>query len=193
MTLNRNRPYGTISGTGVPASFTQTDRDGKTARYYNSAGYEVDVKTGQQVEFAPAPVLAETSYVRSGPSRAEIDALLAQKDSLSHLQFAIKSAALLGDDKLPTTKAAIMAALEAKAGELESEPTSVARTPNPATDLNEVDLRAWGTGERTDYLFSDVAKAILTTCARDVGSKADAVDALIDAGIISSSEAISVD
>ena len=193
MPLNRNRPYGIIAGTGVPASFAQTDPDGTTSRYYNSSGYEVDVKTGRQIEFAPAPVLAEISHGKPGPSRAAIVALLAQKDSLSHLQFAIKSAALLGDDKLPTTKAAITAALEAKAKELESEPASAAETPNHATDLNGVDLRAWGTGERTDYLFTDVAKAILTACSRDVGSKADAVDALIDAGIISSSEAITVD
>lgn len=54
-----------------------------------------------------------------------------------------------------------------------------------------VDLAAWGKG-RAPYLFSDVQKAIREKFARQVSKKIDAVDLLIDEGVIPVVEAMQV-
>jgi len=203
MPLNRNRPFGIISPGYHGASFEQVGSDGVT-RYYTSQGHEIDIKNHRLVE---SPRSANRPAKREKTMAEKARDLLEEKDKPPFTKFALKAAALMGGDNPPSTKAEIVAALT----ELAREPKLVAPAaepvktpdpvppvasetpdPDPVTDANEtIDLRAWGRGE-VQYVFADVAKAIRTAYSRDVTTRADALDALIDAGILRDGEAMDV-
>jgi hypothetical protein len=190
MPLNRNRPYGIISGTGVFPSYEQADADGKTLRYYDSEGLEVDFKTGERLE-KPVEVEADVQ-MKEGDWADAARELLRKADSMQFMQFAIKAAALLGGDNPPSNKKDIVAALQSRLDAMAGPAKPAAKkAAKVAEDDGAVDLAAWARGEKK-ALFDDVAKAIRESYARDVSTVPDALDLLIEEGVVSDDEAMKV-
>jgi hypothetical protein len=209
MPLNKNRPFGTISPGYNGASYEQVGTDGVT-RYYNGEGYEVDVRTGKVVE-GPETAGAAKSAVATednGKSVAErAREILEQKDKPPFAKFALKAAALIGGDNPPSTKTEIVAALTTLAEKPKPAPVEVQAVPDaakseatpkpvdepiPLVGDETVNLRAWGRGEQ-QYVFTDIAKAILQSYARNVTTRAGALEALMDVGLLSPDEAMTVE
>jgi hypothetical protein len=186
MPLNRKRPFGTISGTGVAASYEQVGSDGKN-RYYNSADLEVDLYSGEVLESPPPPAALKTFAVDDRAWADQARDLLRQANTLSHMKFAIRAAALIGGDNPPITKTDIVTTLQARLDKIVG-PGKAATEP---VDNGVVDLAAWGRGE-AQIIFPDVAKAIRERYAREVSTIADALDVLVAKGVLTDDEAMKV-
>lgn len=203
MPLNRNKPFGVISGTGIRASFEQSGHDGK-ARYYDSQGVEVDLATGERLEEPVVEADASGAIVMDGVAWADrARELMRQAEAGEIKQFtgwALKCAALLGGDNPPSNKADIVAALQKRldamagpTGAPASDPTKVTAAVKPVAKIADgpIDLGAWARGQQR-YLFDDVAKVIRETYSRDVSTTPDALDLLIEEGVVNADEAMRV-
>lgn len=193
MAINWNRPYGQISPGWRGASYEQVGTDGVT-RYYNSSGYEVDIRTGATLEGPEKPQQPRASVPETKSVAERARDLLDEKDKPPFNKFAMRAAALIGGENPPSTKSEIVAALEALAApsdkpepEPQPEPGAGAGTdddgPAPLVGDERVNLKAWATG-KAKYVFSDVAAAIREAYAIEVMSAADALEALTNMGLI---------
>ncbi len=121
--------------------------------------------------------------------------LLRQADTLSWPQFRKQAKAIFGPD-CPAHKDAIKAALIEKVNAEASAapapkpaaPTPPAPAPAPQGKATGVDLAAWGRG-RQEYLFGDIRKAIRAQYGKVVTERHDAVDFLIEQGVITAESA----
>lgn len=144
---------------------------------------------------------AETEDTKADEA-ISVDALIAQAGKMPYAKLAKHAKAVLGPE-CPSGKAAIIAALEAaraayvarKAAREEASPAKVVPPPAdspsaPATPVTAggIDLAAWGRGQR-DYLFGDVRKAVQGAYHKIVTERRDAVEFLIDQGLIRADQA----
>lgn len=127
--------------------------------------------------------------------------LLASADTLPWPQFRKQAKAIFGPE-CPANKDAIKVALEqAIAGYEASQQRRAERaaapqqeaapTPPPAAPAGKssgIDLAAWGRG-KTEYLFGDIRKEIRSRYGKVVTERHDAVDFLIEQGLITAESA----
>lgn len=131
--------------------------------------------------------------------------LLRQADSMPWAKFRKQARAILGET-CPGNKVEIKQALEeAIKGYEESQrrraaravtteqsapqtPTPQQPAPAPQGKASGIDLAAWGRG-KTEYLFGEVRKAIRSQYGKVVTERHDAVDFLIEQGVITAESA----
>lgn len=128
--------------------------------------------------------------------------LLREADSMPWAQFRKQARAILGET-CPGTKVDIKRALEEAIEGYEasrqrraeraietSEPKAAPAPQQPAKPgkPSGVDLAAWGRG-RQEYLFGDIRKAIQSQYGKVVTERHDAVDFLIEQGLITAESA----
>lgn len=131
--------------------------------------------------------------------------LLASADTLPWPQFRKQAKAIFGPD-CPANKDAIKIALEeaiagygasqqrrAERAAAQPQEPQAAPTPPPAAPVPQgkgtgIDLAAWGRG-KTEYLFGDIRKEIRSRYGKVVTERHDAVDFLIEQGLITAESA----
>ena len=197
-TLNRSQSYGKISPPYQPDEF---DRPA----YYEQAGKMFDAH-GRLI--VPGVALAEPAADAGdndpGGNDGAIDvvALYEGADSMPWPVFRKKAREVLGET-CPSDKAGIKVALgtaiekfnERKAKKAADLPetksaglTFSSLTGDAEHTVGTVNLRAWGAG-RQQYIFGEVAKAIRTKYHKQVSERRDAVDFLIEQGVVTKAEA----
>jgi hypothetical protein len=184
--LDRSKPFGKV----VPPYQTDNmdrpavaDQDGKLFDQY---GYEII----PGVPGPPPEELSETAPAADPGSTNSAADLLGQADALPFPAFRARARKILGD-RCPASKDGIIVALKrAVANPDAATPSSNQAAPAAAKDqkASAVDLAAWGRGQK-NYLFAEVRKAIRERLNRVVSTTEDAVDALIDAKVISAATA----
>ena len=184
--LDRTRAFGPSSPAWKGASYQQNDEDG-TERYYNDQGLEVDIKTGEIIEEAPEPEVAAPDVYDPKPYRQMID----DCKKLPFIQWAVKAAALLGGNP-PASKRDLLAELEKRARALENQAANAEKAKKKAGKASTgkgVDLKLWAEGKKK-YLFDEVQKAIRAKYSREVAHEADAIDMLIEEGVVNPEKAV---
>lgn len=196
-TLNRSQSYGKISPPYQPDEF---DRPA----YYEQAGKMFDAH-GRLI--VPGVALAEPEAMTQdddGDDAAPVDvvALYEGADTMPWPVFRKKAREVLGET-CPSDKAGIKVALgtaiekfnERKAKKAADLPETKAAgltfsslTGDAEHTVGTVNLRAWGAG-RQQYIFGEVAKAIRTKYHKQVSERRDAVDFLIEQGVVTKAEA----
>ena len=155
------------------------------------------------VDVAPAAETVSEPVAAPAPSvSAEIAAtLLAAQAGMPWLKFRNECRKVLGV-ACPQTKDEIVALLEALAKVPdEVDPDAEVDDGNgvPVTDpppaavaapqkKGPVDLRAWGSGQR-EYIFGEIQKAIRAQFSVQVTERRDAIDLLVDKGVINAAQA----
>lgn len=209
--FNRTKSYGTISPAWQGASYMQ---DGQ---YYDSNFNWIETSDSEQLapQAAEAPdpsaearliLMAEDPKVSWAAFRKQARLLLdycpAKKneivDALKQqiLDNALAASGLeviTSDDDDATGGVTWGSNVERKKVVTTKEPIlddaeHVAETNVAATNDGPVDLSAWGQG-KAEYIFADVQTAIRTKFARQVTEKHDAVELLVDEGVISADAA----
>lgn len=191
--FDKKRPYGkiappmTIDGYDLPAMYEQ---DG---RLFDAYGYECKPGASRARDAE-----ADDDTTTDGPM--SVDALLRDADTMQYARLLKHAKQILGPT-CPNGKQPIIAALrEAKAAYEQRQATR--RTARPATEAptpaeagtpapvvaGGVDLAAWGRGQK-DYLFGEVQKAIRATYHAQLSERRDAVQLLIDQGVITARDA----
>lgn len=193
--FNPQKPYGKFCPPWKGVAFEQ---DG---HYYDSKHNEVTAdgepvlngKIGVIEEETPAeaPVPPKSKNGDSGELYIDITDLLERKN-MPFMAFKKAARQHLGDST-PTLKADIIRALEAKAAAAQTPPppppnggpTHNKENPKPHVAPNGVDLVAWmdkRVGKQ--YLMGDVFAAIQVLYHRKVSNERDAVNFLIDEGVV---------
>jgi hypothetical protein len=203
--LNTRKEYGEVSPPWHGACFEQ---DG---RLFDAEGEEV-VVPGYNPPPAPQPLETQApSPAADKPAeKSDLDApeiepqgyspaeLIVIGEDMPFFTFRAAAKQILGEDSTPRKKADIVDALRGMIlGTYSAEPEQVeepAPLPEePIVDLppvaeGEVDLVLWAKGG-ANYMFSDVRVAIRDKYNRQVSSTQNAVEALIDEGVVKAEQA----
>ena len=206
--LDRSRDFGKITPAWQPDDCDRPAFYEQDNRLYDA--HDRLIEPGKPLPVQVVPEVTSEGDRAKGPAMSPAE-LIRQADTLPWPQFHKGAKAILG--KLcPPGKPAIVLALqealtayEARVAKRSSgaakgmtwdgmvggpgEPPTAEPAPGPVAKANGgVDLAAWGRGQK-DYLFGEVQKAIRTTLHRQVTERRDAVDFLIEAGVIQAAEA----
>ena len=195
MKLDRSKPFGKISPALLEDDFDRPayfEQDGKLYDAHDRLN-----EPDKPIEGAPGAI--ETSEDDGAGDAAVMPAsqLLADADVMPWARFRAQAKAILGAT-CPGDKNSIKAALREAIAKVQER--SVKRshsTPGMTWDAatggkeqakGGVNLAAWGQGQ-TEYLFGDIQKALRTTFAKQVSERRDAVDFLIEQGVITATNA----
>lgn len=198
--LNKSQPYGKIAPAWQPDEFDRPAYYEQNGKMFDAHGRLIEAGKPLQVS-QPAPADAENDEPGDEPP-VDVAALLEGADTMPWPQFRKRAREVLGDtcpgDKAGM-KAALATALEKRAEQIAKrqhkapEPAGRGLTYDDMTGdsahmVGTVNLAAWGRG-RQQYIFGEVAKAIRTKYHKQVSERRDAVDFLIEQGVITKAEA----
>lgn len=203
MKLDRSKPFGKIS----PA-YQESDMD--RPAYFEQDGKFFDahdrlIEPGKPLP-APKPAAAPVVAIETGTPTADetlpATRLLAEADSMPWPKFRAAAKKVLGET-CPGDKEGIKAALAAgiaavQEREAKRAPSSassngltwdsVSGGKEAAAASGGVDLKSWATGQR-EYLFAEVQKTIRKTYNKQVSERVDAVNFLVDQGLLTADQA----
>jgi hypothetical protein len=200
--LDKSRDYGNVTPPYQPPDALRAahfDQDGRLFDQHGRDIYAEVKETAPPEPKTPPQPTAEKKVkgvkVKTGAARAE--ELVYASDQMTWPAFKKEALAVLGPSGSPNFgKAQLVELLKAAASGPATEVVEEAKdgddppaTPKPAAEPagKGVDLRAWGTG-RKDYIWPEVKKAIKAKHSKIPGTRADAVDMLVDLGVIKESE-----
>lgn len=181
--MDKNRSYGKIA---PPLMEDGLDRPA----HYEQDGHLYDAHGRRIIPGQPSDKSQEVSTDDGDHGEALTPAtLIAQADTLPWAQFKAEARRVLGPD-CPGGKAAIVAALKSAIIKFEEhrEKKSDASAPADNAGAVGVDLASWARGRR-EYLFQDIQKELRTRYHKQVSERLDAVDFLIQEGVITAAEA----
>lgn len=163
MPLDKTQAFALISPIWKGAAYQQN------SKFYDPDGLEIDVKTGKLLE---EPELIDTGDELIA-TPANVRKLLQLVDTIPLTEIRVKAAVMFGKEP---PKQNIVAWIKSQAS----------RMDGPAKVLGNsgaIDLGAWGRGE-AKYLFDEVRRTIRDTLHRDVTNREDAIEILIEAGLL---------
>lgn len=204
--FDKSRPYGEVCPPFRPDGCDRVAMYDQGGNLFCAAGYQIIPGKPLKIEAPEAASAPETA------AQMSVEQLLRDASSMAHAEFKKHAKAILGDT-CPGGKAAILESLkkhlavyQAKQAERQSrhkglswdamtggaesqdgEPP-VAAPPVPPAAPGTIDLAAWGRGQR-EYLWAEVRKAIRAKYHTGVTQRRDAVNLLIDQGLIRAAEA----
>lgn len=203
--LNESNPFGRIVPAWQPDDFDRPAQYEQNGVFFDAKGLEI--VSGKPLADADAEIAIgakkkpDASLIDPGDVMSVAE-LASAVGSMPFFAWKKEVKKVLGDS-CPNTKAEMLEALK-KAGAAhemrqtrhkgvswvsvtgeENKPESV--TPAPAAPEG-VDLAAWARGER-EYLFGAVQKAIRALYHRQVTETRDAIDVLIEEGVIDAARA----
>jgi hypothetical protein len=179
MRLDRSREFGRIAGEiyipdgcDRPAAFEQ---DGKLFDVHDRL-----IEPGVPASIVPSDDGDDGGAPDIDMTVAEI---LRQADGMQLRKFKGYASKILGAD-CPATKAAMIEALEARQKDIDASLARRAKNNTTVHIANSgVDLVAWAMGNK-EYLFGDVRKAIRQTYGKNVTERDDAVEFLVERGLV---------
>ncbi len=192
--LNRNKPFGKIT---PPYDMPDLDR---AAHYEQDGmffdGHDREIVPGQPLQLVQEPKVepAEVAVVDTEVTSAA-ELLLKRSENMSVVELRKEAKIVLGDDA-PKKAADIIEALQLAV----AAQSSLGETPEPSQTSegltwsglaggdDGIDLLAWGRGQK-EYLWSEVQQEIRKEHHKQVSERRDAVDFLIEMGLLKSAEA----
>jgi hypothetical protein len=194
MKLNRSRPFGKIAGdVFIPDGCDRPALYEQDGRFFDA--HDRLIVVGETASIVPSSDDDEVDG-EAAPTMTVAD-LLRQADTMHWRTFKVAAGKVLGAE-CPATKATIIEALQAVQKEFDARAArrgkdrgtvaAPGRQPQSGLAASGVDLAAWGRGQR-DYLWGEVRKAMKTEFGRAVTERDDAVDFLIQQGVITAGEA----
>lgn len=194
MRLDRSKAYGKITPPLLEPEFDRPAYFEQNGKLFDA--HERLIEPGQPLEEPEQDDGIGDDGLTDVPDVMPATQLLADADVMPWARFRAQAKAILGDT-CPADKNSIKAALReaiAKVQERQGKRSGPQKSAGLTWDGitgkagNGVNLVAWGQGQ-TEYLFGEVQKAIRTTYHKQIAERRDAVDFLIEQGVITAANA----
>jgi len=199
MRLNFQKPFGKISPPYQPDGFDRAAYYEQDAQFFDAHGRQIiPGKPLSAEEAAKTPAEINDSEDLLGVSE-----LIAKIDRMSFTKFKNRAKKILGDT-CPNDREGIVAALKEALAKVQAREAArrkveqKASEPAPAAGLSwsavsgddgtGINLAAWAAGKK-DYLFSEVQKEIRTKHNKQISERRDAVDFVVELGLVESKDA----
>lgn len=198
--LDRSKDFGRVVPPWVADNCDRAAHYEQDGKLFDQHG--IEIVPGQKRESLPETV----AKTETEAGLLSIGDILANPDAVAFPTLRKRAREILGE-ACPSGKQAILDALAAARkgyeervarrrstapesaeddGDTQEPPPPT--LPNPSPTVNGIDLAAWGRG-RIDRLFAEVQRAIRTHYSKQVTERRDAVEFLIEQGVITAAEA----
>jgi len=177
--LDENKPYGRVTPPYHAANFDRPAHYEQDGCMFDGSGLEII--PGKPLERTVAVEVKAEDQVPSG-DLTPLE-LLEQVDSLKWPKFRAQAKRILGE-VCPPNKEGMVSALKDAVEKFTARTAKRVATAAPQPANGKLDLAAWGRGQ-TEYLFGEVRKAIRDKYHVSVTETRDAVDILIENGVVS--------
>lgn len=185
MKLDRSKPFGKIAGDMfIPDGCDRPAHYEQGGMFFDA--HDRVIEAGKAVSIVPTE--DDDDAGDTDAPEMTVAQLLQQADMLHWRKFKAHAAKVLGDE-CPASKAAIIEKLHEvqktfDARLAQKKKAAPAQVVAPvATGNKGVDLAAWARGQK-EYLFGDIRKAIKTQYGRNVQERDDAVEFLVEQGVV---------
>lgn len=215
--LNRDRLFGSVTPAWQPDGCDRPAFYEQDGRLFDA--HDREIIPGQRLPAEPEPEPAKSNGNGHAATHAETPPLsptelIGRAGDMPWAAFHREAKRVLGAD-CPTSKKAIIEALGAamdayearqakraslhkgmswdgltggKQAAVEAEVEAPKAAPAPTKGTGPVDLPAWGRGQK-EYLFGEVQKAIRVAYHRQITERRDAVEFLVDQGVLTAAQA----
>ena len=190
--IDFKKPHGTITPPWLGPGMNRAALYEQDGKHYDAQG--VLVEAGQPAPIKPVPPASETvstpetvSKTVSAPEIHTPQSLLDSADTMPFQTWKKHAKKILGPE-CPGSKAQIIIVLGKAIAGYQDKKAKVQEPAKPAVKKSSVDLKAWALGQR-EYVFGELQKAIRADHSRQVATRVDALDFLIEVGVVEASQA----